>query len=243
MNYKIAYSACQGTAHLEQGMPCQDAVAGHYTANGAVIVLADGAGSCQFAELGANTVTQAVEKLLSQWCDDSAFDDSTLNTAGIIKCCTQALAQNMLPLEEQACTLLFCAVRGDGAYILGHIGDGYAFFVDGEESQLLSDAENGETLNETYFITGPTAEKHLRLQTGTLQPGQAVILCSDGAGDALFDRQTRACAGAVGLMARWLQAHPEEDVSAALTSNMDAVMRSRTFDDMSIALLTTIKDL
>jgi len=235
MMYRIAYAACRGTYHIQKDVPCQDAVAGAKEENSAVVVLSDGAGSCQYAGLGAKTVVDTMVRYLLEHATSCEADEDL--RGGIIDTCINALSINGVPLKEQASTLLFSVVNQNGEYLCGHIGDGYIFLCSEEEVSLLSDAENGETSTETFFVTSPQSYEHLRLITGTLAPGEAVVLCSDGAGEGLYDRKNGLCAPAVGEIVRWLSAFSEEEVTQALHNNLDELFRENSHDDMSLAIL------
>lgn len=236
MKYRIAYAACRGTGHISDGIPCQDMVTGICGPEGAVIALADGAGSCPHAHYGARAAVDAAKDLLYQWCRDG-FPEDAQAISDILFTCLYAMSRNPYPLGEQACTLLLCAADRNGNYLCAHMGDGYIFRVRQDGAQLLSDAERGSEPNETYFLTTMDAGVHLRLTRGHLAPGAAIELCSDGAGESLFDCQNRTCAPAVGRIASWLQDNSQEDVSQALEENLDELFRSNTSDDMSIAVL------
>lgn len=240
MNYKTAWAVCQGTAHIQESTPCQDAVIGWQSKNSAVIVLADGAGSSPHSSEGAETVVKAVCELMKKWCISNEPVDPAALKKQIIHCCLESLSRNAHPPEEQACTLLLCAARLDGHYFCAHIGDGYIFLSENEKIQLLSDAENGETSQETVFITCPDASEHLRLVYGTVVPGQTILLCSDGTGVSLYNKRTHKFADAIHLMSEWLHSYPQEQVSCALAKNLDSTMRLHSHDDMSIAMLACI---
>lgn len=242
MNFNVAYAVCCGTTHICKQMECQDFAYAKVLEKGAIIVLADGAGSCERSLTGAKTVVTTTYELLAQWCEDpDAFEDP-LNEKMIIRECLISLADNGYPIEQQSSTLLFCAVRKNGQYILGHLGDGYIFKVCDRQANLLSDAENGLYNNETYFVTGLDAEAHLRIQDGVLQNGEAILLCSDGAGEALYDRQNKICAQAVATIAGWLHENTGDDVSKAIANSLDEVVRRRTMDDMGIAVLACMTE-
>ena len=242
MKAKIAYAACRGTAHMHEGIPCQDAVGGIKVNHAAAIALADGAGSCALAKIGAEAAVSAMLSQAQMWlygvipCSDEEAIERVLSV------CHNAMKEQKASLQDQACTLLFCIVDQDGQYLCGHIGDGYIFTVDERGADLLSDAENGTDRSETFFLTDPDAKKHFRLYRGKLSAGEAVMLCSDGAGEALFHRATFSCAPVVTKVAQWLLHSPELEVTEALKLNMDRVMRDFSYDDISICVLGLVED-
>ena len=242
LSFRIAYAVCIGSGHIQEALPCQDVVMSEKQDDFCVAVLADGAGSCKYALEGAQTVAKTVLALLNAerdfWLDAS---EPAIRHA-VIASCIRALEENEHQIEEQASTLLFACIRKDGAFLCGHIGDGYIFHISGEETVLLSDAENGVCPNETVFVTSPHAEAHLRVSRGRLHAGDSIVLCSDGAGESLYARMDQLCAPAVAIIGRWMETHTEEEVSAALLQNMDMRFREASADDMSISVLHCVAD-
>lgn len=233
MYYKTAHAVCQGSAHIAAGVPCQDVTAAWNGDGCAAIVLCDGAGSCAHALEGAQAVSEGVLDLLRQWCRGGGV----LTPEAVLYAGLRSLSRNPYPIREQSCTLLLCGVRGNGEYVLGHIGDGCGFLSDGAGSRLISPPENGSNPGETFFVTGMDALSRLRLTAGTLQPGEAIALCSDGAGASLYNYTTMQPAPAVARLCQWLTENPSELVSQALKENLDEVLRGHSHDDMSVALL------
>ena len=60
-------------------------------------------------------------------------------------------------------TLLFVSIKNN-KYIAGHIGDGIIGIIDEKgDAIVLSEPENGEFANTTYFTTSENYKYHLRL--------------------------------------------------------------------------------
>lgn len=233
MYYKNAHAVCQGSAHIATGVPCQDVTAAWNGDGCGAIVLCDGAGSCDHALEGAQAVSEGVLALLQQWCRS----DGALTPEAVLYTSLKSLSRNPYPIREQSCTLLLCGARENGEYVFGHIGDGCGFLYDGTDSRLISQPENGSNPGETFFVTGQDALSHLRMTTGTLRPGEAIALCSDGASASLYNYTTMQPAPAVARLCQWLVENPPELVSQALKENLDEVLRGHSHDDMSVALL------
>lgn len=237
MEHKIAYAASRGTYHFNNGLPCQDAVLGKKWETCAAIALADGAGSCRFSQHGSKSAVETTLDILERNWDFWMNKDHNNVASIIIDGCLKTLDESPYSRDEQASTLLFCVVGPDGTFLCGHIGDGYMFRVSDIGTKVISFPENGESVNETFFLTSPHATDHFRVQKGLLQPGEAILLCSDGAGEALYERETGKCAPAIGKIREWIKEYSGEDVSKALEYNLDTVLRNESPDDMSIALL------
>lgn len=238
MEPQIAFAACRGTYHIQSDLPCQDSAGGRKWGDFAAVVLADGAGSCPYAQQGAMTAVETTLKLLEEKGADWICGETGPIPCAVISACLESFAQNPYEPQEQACTLLFCLTHADGRYVCGHLGDGYVFRISGETACVLSAPENGESLNETVFVTSPKAEEHFRLTRGVLQRGEAILLCSDGAGEALYARDDGHCAPALLRMGAWMGSHSQEEISRALAYNLNSVFREKSQDDMSIALVS-----
>lgn len=237
MDYRIAYAACRGTYHFHKNLPCQDIVSGKKWNGCAAIALADGAGSSQFSQYGAEVVVRTVLNMVKHE-GENWFDDGLCGVGDkVISECLEELEKTPYQLDDLACTLLFYVVRSDGAFICGHIGDGYMFRVSPCGTGIISEPENGDTRNETVFVTSPQAKSHMRIIRGFQLPEEMILLCSDGAGEALYERGSGSIAPALTKMSNWMKNYSEDEVSQALEYNLDNVFRNESQDDMSIAVI------
>jgi hypothetical protein len=180
-------AAVQGSAHERMDLPCQDALGYWITPAGAIlIVVADGAGTAERAEQGAQTAVReamgALEAGLAQgspqgkagWRSliEEIFSQALLALEGLA-------AAESLPLQAFATTLA-CAVALDDLLVTGQVGD--SVVVAGTEGGELFTAalpQRGEYVNETYFLTLPGALERLDVQVFS-QPIAALALLSDG---------------------------------------------------------------
>ena len=131
-----------GTAHLAQGLPCQDAFVCRIWQEGAhppvlIAALADGAGSAERAEVGAQLATSLVADIVGEQLAEGIAPDQVANVL------RYAIGEARLALELQAghagrviddyaCTLLVAILSVDGG-IVGQIGDGAVVIDDGEQ--------------------------------------------------------------------------------------------------------------
>lgn len=125
-------------------------------------------------------------------------------------------------------------------YIAGHLGDGVIGRLSGEEAHVVSGPERGEFANETYFLTGASALKHLRVTKGPLGDVTGFILMSDGAAESLYDKRKQTLAEAAGQMIQWLDDHPVKTVSTALASNMEELFKAKTTDDCGVVVMRAV---
>jgi serine/threonine protein phosphatase PrpC len=90
-----------GTAHLAEGLPCQDAFVCRVEQGAAhspilIAALADGAGSAACAEVGAQLATLLVADIVSEVLMDSAARDEIANVL------RHAIVETQLVLELEA---------------------------------------------------------------------------------------------------------------------------------------------
>lgn len=196
-----------GKLHITRNMVCQDRTF-YKEANGVkIIALADGAGSKSKSEIGASLVCEKVCELFSSRFTDYLlyFEEEKLSQAKhkkntyalskeIITYLVSELKSKALELniavEELSSTLLFFAIK-DNHYIMGHIGDGVIAGLYNENNayrvRVISEPENGERSNITFFVPDTNAVEHLHLQAGNVENLRGVLLTSDGAGTVLFN--------------------------------------------------------
>lgn len=196
-----------GKLHISRNMVCQDRT--HFKEiNGVKIVsLADGAGSKSKSEIGAEIVCEKICELLSTKFIDYllCFEDEKTNQAKhkknmaalskeIISYLLSSLKEKAvelnIPVEELSSTMLFFAIK-DNHYIMGHIGDGVIAGLYNENNayrvRVISEPENGERSNITFFVPDTNAFEHLHLEAGSIDNLKGVLLTSDGAGTVLFN--------------------------------------------------------
>jgi len=234
-----------GRSHKLSNTECQDAVKTRNLRSIACIALADGAGSKQSSKIGANSTVQIATHIFIEKFDEFHTGilqrDSRLAKTIIDHC--------LLPLKEKAVgekcslsnyasTFLFFACDNN-RYIAGHIGDGAIIARFGNECNLLtlSEPENGEYANTTFFLTDTDAPLHLRLYAGDYEDTLGVCLMSDGTAESLFSKSSgQASVGVSRLLDIFLEV-PTVKMKRILQSNLENILSARTGDDCSIAAL------
>jgi len=196
-----------GKLHISRNMVCQDRTYFKEINGVKIISLADGAGSKSKSEIGAEIVCEKICDLLSAKFIDYllCFEDEKTNqvkhkknmatlSKEIISCLVSYLKEKAnelnIPVEELSSTMLFLAIK-DNHYIMGHIGDGVIAGLYNENNayrvKVISEPENGERSNITFFVPDTNACEHLHLQAGSIDNLKGVLLTSDGAGTVLFN--------------------------------------------------------
>jgi hypothetical protein len=142
-------------------------------------------------------------------------------------------------LADLASTLLVAAGLRHGdtiRWMAAHIGDGVIAADFGDGLVLLSPPENGEFSNSTYFVTDQEAAQHFRLYVGKASQATFVMM-TDGAAEPLFRRADQTLAPAVGAVVKWSQEVSSRRLKGVLSKNLSDVIRPRTMDDASLAVL------
>ncbi|MDZ8080219.1 MAG: PP2C family serine/threonine-protein phosphatase [Nostoc sp. SerVER01] len=161
----VAASVC-GTSHLRNKQLCQDA---HHwqilSDNILVAAAADGAGSASLGKVGAMlAVETAIENLSSKGLTRS----SLTNDADVRSLLNDAILAAKKAVEDEAvacdkelgdlATTLIIMVATPDVVAVAQIGDGLAVAKDRLGNLLaLTMPDSGEYINETTFLTSPTA--------------------------------------------------------------------------------------
>lgn len=239
---KLAAASKAGTAHDNGNGICQDSVETGHVGDVYCAALSDGAGSVEKSELASQAVA---EDVVRRFCGDfERWYDLEIEEfrSELISNCRSAVKEINGAVGAD-CTLLFFVLSEDGRYMWGHIGDGAIFGIDPDDSvELISEPENGDEPNQTYFLSGKNAYEHLFVGRGDFFEWRSVILCSDGISPSLWNKMENEFAGAMFLMTNWLEDNTEEIVSAALARELDETFRQRTADDMSIAIMIRMQE-
>lgn len=237
----VAASALiQGTSHVKENKPCQDSLFYIIDNDSCCIALADGAGSCDYSEVGANISCQSICEIINREFDKIfAMDISELKLKIIHRIRTR-LGMKAKTLDtkksELSSTLLFFAIK-ENKYIMGHIGDGLIALLKDGNLRVLSFPENGEFINTTYFTTSKNYLTHLRIQRGEFSDIKAIFMMSDGAADCLYQRKEKRLAPALKTISEWIDTNDINDVNEALQHNMQELFTKHTSDDCSLIIL------
>jgi hypothetical protein len=245
-----------GKMHISRGMVCQDRTF-YAEANGVkAVALADGAGSKSKSEIGAEIVCKKICDLLSEKFIDYllCFEEEKTNQAkhkknmaGLSKVIVTALMTTLkakalelnISVEELSSTLLFFAIK-DNHYIMGHIGDGVIAGVYNENNayrvKVISEPENGERSNITFFIPDTNAAEHLHLQAGSIDNLKGVLLTSDGAGTVLFNGS--AVDDNVYKLFSNFQNRKPDDYEEIISRYLREIISNYSTDDLSLNILT-----
>jgi hypothetical protein len=176
----ITSAVVQGKSHLDSGVPCQDACHAATTADGRWLVAAvsDGAGSApRSREASAFVARHVASALIAETAKIEARGPGVWlkdRVHAIVIEAREQLREMGPDIAEFHCTLLGVLLGPTGGFFF-HVGDGAALASSAglQETSgkaalklwrkvILSEPENGEYVNETYFITQDDWDKHLR---------------------------------------------------------------------------------
>jgi hypothetical protein len=156
-----------------------------------VAAVCDGAGSCELSHFGARALSESVVRTLAAGAEGQSLCPDT-SEDGFKSLVETAIAQARAELEATAksaakdlsayASTLVGVVTWPARGHFFHVGDGYAVArpCAAEIGDIVSLPENGEYVNETYFVTGGEWRQHLRI-TCFEQTIATVVLMSDGA--------------------------------------------------------------
>lgn len=240
MIWKVIKSELTGTSHKKNNIPCQDVVDYLVSENNCIIVLADGAGSSKHSEVGATLSCKSIIKLLGNDFDEIYNMEAYFAKSKLIHGIRTRLGIKASKYEqtkdEFASTLLFVSIQDD-SFIVGHIGDGVVggVCIDGTV-KIISEPENGEFANTTFFTTSDNYQSHFRLHKGKSTQYKAFFLMSDGAADCLYDKKEKKFAPAILAFSSWMKNYEEKEINKALYENMLSMFPQHTSDDCSFIM-------
>ena len=243
-HWKIANAEATGKGHLKNNLPCQDYTLVRQQNGVTILLLADGAGSAAYSQLGAKAVVHKMADLLQEYIEYYYVHENEL----VIK--KQIIEELLNAIDaidgfegerkDYASTLLFVAVK-DEKYLAGHLGDGLIGMESKRDLEILSLPENGQFANTTYFVTTENSWEHLRLYKGTTDDLTGFALMSDGSADSLFNKREKRLAPAIKKMLEWLREYPNQKINEVLKANLESVIKEQTFDDCSLTLASLVK--
>lgn len=168
--WKAVYISERGTAHIEDGTPCQDFCRVR-TVNGAggpflIAACADGAGSACHAHIGADLACWSFTDHLSNVVNAGQLHEGVVREDAVEWCETirkvliERAERLQVPLREFACTLLG-AVVGESNGVFLQIGDGAMVVSEGDDCEPIFWPQSGDYANTTNFLTDSNYEESL----------------------------------------------------------------------------------
>lgn len=239
----VAGTYVTGLSHIKKNVCCHDRFAYKKKNDVVCMSLADGAGSVKYPEIGAEIATNQVNKMVTEKFDGLFNAEPGATRLKITHAIRTSMGihakEKLVDKKEFATTLIFASVKDD-RFIAGHIGDGVLGYLENNELKLLSLPDNGEFVNETYFITSDSYKRRFRIFKGNLNAISGFVLMTDGTCESLFDKKNRILAPVLLTMFDWLDNFSIEEVNTALYENFENLVKRNTTDDCSIGFMKLI---
>jgi hypothetical protein len=188
-SWRVIGASVIGASHLKHDLPCQDYQASRLLPWGEgqalLIALADGAGSAENADQGAQLAVEAALHSLEislRTCEPSCVDfESSMRLA--FESAQQVLFDQAggdeIPVRSLATTLT-CVAAVDGFITVGQLGDGSVVVrTDEDELVAVTNPQRGEYANETFFLVQEDALENLQVQV-LHYPVLGLAVLSDG---------------------------------------------------------------
>ena len=180
MKFIACGASVKGPGHIERAEPNQDALMLTAWRGGWLAAVADGLGSHQHSDIGAQRACQTARRVLRQ--NVSAFDlDQMLQSIH------QRWLEAIKPHHTNtvATTLLLARVQANGVLHLAQLGDGLLLLRSGGQLFCLTSPRIGFG-NQTYALGAQhRSDRWQQMQAVLTQPGDGIVLMSDGVADDL----------------------------------------------------------
>lgn len=242
--YKAAWARQVGRSHAATHTPCQDFVSHKSARKFSCMALADGAGSRQHSDVGAELAVNATLLYLRRNFDalyTLALTDERACAERILAYCLKAFERKARTMgwevRSMGCTLMFVAHNGD-RLLAGHVGDGIIAVQDEfGVTSTLSHPDNGEYVNSTVFVTEKGAvQRFTIIAQEDRSTGFAVM--SDGVAESLYSRATRQPAQiAMKKIFQWTTSSSKKKGDRILLSNIEQAFAQKSSDDCSIGVM------
>lgn len=241
MTWKVCAASVCGAAHREKGLPCQDAVHWLQTPSLLSAAVCDGAGSARYGGQGALRVAREFAEGMAQMpasCGVHAYAVDLLT--GIRQRLLLEAQERQAALADFACTLVAACLSDGGGWLI-HLGDGVAAAALAQGEPIFSLPENGEYVNQTWFVTSPDWRERVRV-TPLSGPVTQITLMSDGVQPFAMNKGgTQLFSPFIDPVVRFLRGVPEAQGAEALRHTLsDPRTDAITGDDKT--LLIGIRD-
>ena len=173
-----------GSYHRKKNICCQDSAAFlEVSRDIAVAAVSDGCSSSLMGHIGSvmcvrtfiETFSALPEEKLKKFCISKRYDNELKET--FLKAIYKAVEEKGTGHQLLSATLLGCIVYKKRAVLL-HIGDGFAARLRYGNIRIMSEPENQERTNQTYFATEPCAKQHTRIRH--IRIYDKLLLSTDG---------------------------------------------------------------
>ncbi|MDD1723959.1 MAG: protein phosphatase 2C domain-containing protein [Methanospirillum sp.] len=244
-SFMVFGASVPGLRHTRNQVPCEDACVHAVFPDCSIVAVADGLSSAGNGKAGAETGTRAcVDAASALTCKDGMNPGDIIREAmSAGRSAIQALAEREnAPLASYGTTMLLAYVSHAGVWC-GHIGDGAAVCVRGDDVSILSAPGSSEYANETAVLTASDWETYLRVSSGS--PG-TLLLATDGCQGAVIRRENGKYSPYLPFVLPLVHSlyrfvDEERDVAAAIRDLLSSErMQALSSDDMTLAVVLSL---
>lgn len=245
--WKLAAVSLCGSSHEIDGRPCQDA---HNLAMVSremlVIVVADGAGSARFAEVGADLAAQtSTEALCRQLAalnskpEEVGLRALLIETINSVRAALETEAGRLGVATQELATTLILVIATPDLVAAAQVGDGAAIVGDRSGRIIgLTVPELGEYINEAVFVISPDALQSAQVAIWHGQTAQVAVL-SDGL--QMLCLEMPACKPHIGFFSPLFNFISEREDALEATRELSTFLSSQrvrevTDDDLTLVL-------
>jgi len=182
----------------------------------ALAVLADGMGGYNAGEIASGMATAFIKSELGRWLTEASASASDTDVRRAMDICVENAnraiynAANSNPQYAGMGTTLVVAVVREGRLLVGHIGDSRAYRLRGGklsqitkdhsllqeqiDAGLITPEQAAYSSNKNLVTRAVGVEDTVLLETHLhdLQPGDLILMCSDGLSDMIDDAEIAA---------------------------------------------------
>jgi PPM family protein phosphatase len=246
--WRMAHHSQQGLAHQQAGRPNEDAVACGVSDSGVLsVAVADGVGSGERGDLASALVAR-------HWTTAQAPGDlsQALVLAGkVLVQCEDALVRGLRPVSltgHGASGSMFVGawLFPTGDVVLGHVGDCRAYRIHGVDLHLLTRDHTyanlglptppGRRSNDPARMIGGGMMGPPDVQRVRLEPGDWLLLCSDGLHGAMEEALLADCVRQVMLACHPFGGYRESLLTVISRYFVQRAVRVGGKDDVSVAV-------
>ncbi len=237
ISWKVISASTPGIENNQPKSECQDFLAHYAREDSFIAIISDGAGSALLAKTGAQTICEAMISELKPYLNNPQKAKKEINEIiGRARIKIEKLAsKNKTYLSDYHATLVGVIANPNYGFFF-HIGDGAGLCsqdVDFDDF-IISKPENGDFINETFFITMENWEEHLHIKE--FEKPRYICLMSDGlTGFTLSNDCTEIKTGFLAPISRFLDNNePSYGSKALLNTISSSNAHNINSDDKSI---------
>ena len=254
VRWKAGGISVAGFSHVADGTPCQDANAFGIREDGwLVAAVSDGAGSAAHSHIGSRAYVSDVVEFFLNYSElpHISPDEMAASLIDIINRTSERLTagefngtvSERLALSDFVATIVMVLCNQNGGTFF-HVGDGagVSLKLHNMEHCVVSEPENGEYLNETYFVTMNKWEEHLRV-TSFCGEFDTILLMSDGVTPMAMNKGCEAPFQPFvqPVIEHLLRSTPDRGNAALRNTLKASEVRAITEDDMTLFWASSIK--